>query len=75
MLGHSNLASYASKTDAGCSRAAAPDGDLRTSIFMYGIKVGQVLLTRTDITNRKSYINAARYAGIYADKSNSADHQ
>ncbi|HAF62113.1 MAG TPA: glutamate 5-kinase [Anaerolineaceae bacterium] len=25
---------------------------------MYGIKVGQVLLTRTDITNRKSYINA-----------------
>jgi len=25
---------------------------------MYGMKVGQVLLTRTDITNRKSYINA-----------------
>jgi glutamate 5-kinase len=25
---------------------------------MYGIRVGQVLLTRTDITNRKSYINA-----------------
>ncbi len=25
---------------------------------MYGVRVGQVLLTRTDITNRKSYINA-----------------
>ena len=25
---------------------------------MYGIKVGQILLTRTDITNRRSYINA-----------------
>ena len=25
---------------------------------MYGTRVGQVLLTRTDITNRKSYINA-----------------
>ena len=59
MLGHSNLAKHMPAKQMLAAVGQPRLMAIYEQVFsMYGIKVGQVLLTRTDITNRKSYINA-----------------